>query len=262
MKKKCFFIFSGQPRTFPFSLNPKNFERSTHILNSYNNLIFTDKFKELFDYKVFFSTDDLHLGDTINYFGNDKIGNIHLLDTDYYHTNIKNKINNFSYFIDRYNKNDFGNCRKYINSIAQHHKILDCYNMARHDNDFKNIKYLIRIRMDISLEKNILELIQILENKPEIKIIMSCDHFAIGNPHIMNKYCTGLENNYGKYPFYQNIPYNVNIMNYNGLDRIIWTYAPEKQLYEMLFEYCIQNNLNINNTLLDLFAQKITNLIR
>ena len=38
---------------------------------------------------------------------------------------------------------------------------------------------------------------------------------------------------------------------YHSADKNIWTYAPERQLFEMLFEYCNNNNLDVNNSILD-----------
>jgi hypothetical protein len=66
----------------------------------------------------------------------------------------------------------------------------------------------------------------------------------------MNCYCTGLENNYGHYIYNTPIPDVIPIMHeYNILDKKRWTYAAERQLFEMLFEYCNKNNLDINKTI-------------
>jgi len=87
------FIISGQSRTSPFS----HLNRNMSILDSYNKyhkwfIIFTDELKNTYDYKVYITTDDIHLQDTIDYFGKN-IGNIHLLNTNYYMKNVDNKIN-------------------------------------------------------------------------------------------------------------------------------------------------------------------------
>ena len=62
-KKNIIFLLTGESRTFPFSLNKQ--KRNINILNSYNKFIFTDEFKTLYDYKLYISTDDIHLHDTI-----------------------------------------------------------------------------------------------------------------------------------------------------------------------------------------------------
>ena len=50
IKKNIIFLFSGQSRISPFSHNIQI--RSNDILNSYDELIFTNEFKELYDYKI------------------------------------------------------------------------------------------------------------------------------------------------------------------------------------------------------------------
>ena len=71
------FLFTGNARTFPFNIYHNM--RNAEILDSYNKYIFTDKFKSLYKYKIYISTDDIHLSDTIYYFS-ENIGNIHLLN--------------------------------------------------------------------------------------------------------------------------------------------------------------------------------------
>jgi hypothetical protein len=98
--------------------------------------------------------------------------------------------------------------------------------------------------MDVKITQNILDMLELFTQKPEIEIIMHWTEFAIGKPKIMNIYCTGLENNYGNYKNLINIPNP--LMDFNALDLYNWMYAPERQLFEMLCEYCINNNLDVN----------------
>jgi len=248
-KKTVFFLFSGQSRTSPFSIK-NEMKRSLEILNSYNKYIFTQEFKGKYNYQVFISTDDIHLSDTINYFSEENIGNIHLLDTNYYYKNICSKVKDDSFYLNSYNKKDFGVCRKYDNSIYQHHKILDCYNMIRNSEQFDNVDYIVRLRFDIKINKDISSLITKLETNSNLQIILGFDLFAIGKPEIMDCYCTGLENNYGNYDYNVIIPKELPVMkDYHIMDKNRWTYAPERQLFEMLFEYCNNNNLDINNAI-------------
>ena len=37
--------------------------------------------------------------------------------------------------------------------------------------------------------------------------------------------------------------------DYKYLEKHRWAYAPERQLFEMLFEYCNKHNLSINNVI-------------
>lgn len=250
-KKNIVFLFSGQSRTSPFSLNYEN--RSYEIIKSYNEYIFTEEFLDKYNYKVFISTDDVHLQDTIEYFSESNIGNIHLLDTNYYYKNIDNKVKDVSYYLDNYLKKDFKDFRVYKNSIYQHHKILDCYNMLRESNYFKfNIDYIIRLRLDIKLDTDMCSLINNLDTNTDLEIILGWDLVAIGRPKIIECYCTGLENNYGNYNYNINVPKNLPVMkDYHTIDKKRWTYAPERQLFEMLFDYCNNNSLDINKVIYD-----------
>ena len=69
------FLFSGQARTSPFSLNPS--DNSNIILNSYYKFVFTEKFKRLYKYKIYITSDYLNLHVINMYFGEANIGNIH-----------------------------------------------------------------------------------------------------------------------------------------------------------------------------------------
>ena len=240
------FLFSGQSRTSPFNLNIR--QRYNDILKSYNEYLFTEKFKATYDYKIYITTDNIHLQDTIDYFTPEKIGNIHLLDTDFYLKPITHKIPDSDFFLQKYRKIDFKGNESYDNSICQHHKILDCYNLFR--NDDENPLFIIRIRLDVIIRTNIMDMLNLFKTSPNLNIICDWDFMSIGKSDIINCYCTGLENNYGNYSFFTFVPENPPIMlDYHTVDRNRWTYAPERQLFEMLFEYCNNNNLDINNSI-------------
>ena len=135
---------------------------------------------------------------------------------------------------------------------------MDCYNLFKYDESNTNNKnddddddeYIVRIRLDTVFTQNILELLPYFASNPQCEILMDWDFFAIGKPKIMECYCTGLNNNYGNYNFTTVVPDKFPIMAcYNTVDKFIWTYAPERQLFEMLFEYCNKNNLQINDAI-------------
>ena len=242
------FLFSGNARSFPFNI--ENCKRNNNILDSYNKYLFTKEFKESYKYKIYFSTDDIHLEDTINYFSSNNIGNIHLLNTNFYLKDIDNKTENINKYFHKYNNKDWSNHQKYDNSIEQHYKILDCYNLLKNDKNIEKYDLIIRLRMDVEININILDIISLFTKKPNLEIALCWDFFAIGKPKIMECYCTGLNNNYGNYNYQVKIPDNLPIMqDYNYLDKHRWTYAPERQLFEMLFEYCNNNNLDINEVI-------------
>ena len=256
------FLISGESRTSFLGHNPNK----THIdiLESYNNLIFTDRFKKNYKYKIYITTDDLHLHNTISYFNDNNIGNIHLLNTNYYKKNVKEQSKNIETYFLKYNDNVdwLKNYQKYDNSIRQYYKIMDCYNLFINDHDnninITNCDFIIRLRLDIAFTINILEILEIFKINPQLQIIMDWDFFAIGKPKIMECYSNGLNNNYGKYNYQTYVPDVLPIMHdYKIIDRYRWTYAPERQLFEMLFEYCNKNNFNINDIIKSINCCKI-----
>jgi hypothetical protein len=99
------FIFSGQARSSPFNVDIN--KRDEDILKSYNEYLFTEQFKSTYDYKIYITADDIHVQDTIDYFTSDKIGNIHLLDTNFYLKPITQNIPNIDFFLQKYNDYDF-----------------------------------------------------------------------------------------------------------------------------------------------------------
>ena len=270
------FLFSGQSRTSPFShnYNPNN------ILESYNKFIFTPEFKACYKYSIYITTDDIHLDNTFSYFNETNIGNIHLLNTEYYKKNVKTESKNIEYYLIKYNDNiDWQQgFWKYDNSIRQHYKLMDCYNLFINDSDntinITNCDFIVRLRLDTEFVANILDVLENFKINPTLEIITCYDLFAIGKAKIMECYCNGLNNNYGKYnckyederdwfhKFFQLLlnycnNNNMNINDCNVLDKYKWTYAPERQLFEMLFIYCDKNNLDINNTIKDMYCCNI-----
>lgn len=241
--KNIVFLFSGQSRLFPFAHNPSI--NSINILNSYNNFIFTPEFKSNYKYKIYITTDDIHLHNTISYFNNENIGVIHLLNTNCYINDINIKSKNIQIYYDKYNDNiDWSRkYEKYDSSIEQHYKIMDCYNLfindSNNDINIKNCDFIVRSRLDTEFRENIIDIIRNFDINPKLEIVVCWDLFAIGKPKIMEYYCNGLNNNYGKYDCHDDV------QNY-FIDRnelLRWKYAPETQLFEQLYEFCNKNNL-------------------
>ena len=107
--------------------------------------------------------------------------------------------------------------------------------------------------MDTKFELDLCKQLEKLEKNSNLEIITHYDIAAIGKPDIMKCYCTGLENKFGTYKYTTQLSsLSTPIMhNYNTLERKRWTYAPERQLCEMLFEYCNNKSKNINTVILD-----------
>jgi hypothetical protein len=142
----------------------------------------------------------------------------------------------------------FNGCQIYQNSIYQHHKILDCYNLYINDNKHRDINndIIIRMRLDTIFHSDIMNNLKLLQENTTYQILMARDLFTIGKYSIMKEYRNGLNNNYGNYYFnadLSNINYPLICYDYKTMERIRWTYAPEVQLFEILFEYCNNNNL-------------------
>jgi hypothetical protein len=161
------------------------------------------------------------------------------------------KTTNIQKYLNKYNNKDWTNHQKYEKSIHQHYKILDCYNLLKNDEEmFQNCDYIVRLRMDVEINNNILDILSFFTKNIELQIVLCWDFFALGKPKIMNCYCSGLDNNYGEYCYNTCLPDKLPIMNdYSKLEKFKWTYAAERQLFEMLFEYCNQNELDINKSI-------------
>jgi len=177
-----------------------------------------------------------------------------MMDTNYYLNPIKNEITDVEKYIIEYDKQDFSNVLKFTRSIEQHYKILDCYNLFKNDNPFTKVDYVIRMRPDCIICQDIMESISLFNDNPELQIVIKWDFFAIGKPKIMHEcYCNGLNNNYGHYTYKTIVPDILPVMNdYKYRDHYHWLYAPERQLFEMLYEYCNNNGLDINKTIYDM----------
>ena len=251
-KIKIAILFVGQIRTNSLSLvneHPKD------IINSYDKYFFTNEWKEKVDHDIFITTDDMHLRNTFEYFGNDKIKNIHLMEPNFLLNPISTKIPDEEYFMDIYNKNDFQGLSSYSQNVYQFYKWYDAMNLLNNYNDTKKEQYdyIIKCRLDIQFVSDIMECIHMLQEKKDIQIIGQRDCFAIGRPPIMqNAYMNlitkplfdfrktnyNFKNNLIEYDTYMELKANTSNQGF-----FQWTYAPETQLYESLYEYCSENNM-------------------
>ena len=263
--KKLAFLFSGESRCNPLSHNS---HKRNEILESCNNFLFTKELKENYKYDIFISTDDIHLENTYNYFGIENIKNVHLLNTNFYFETINKNIPNVDHYINRYrNQPKKKGCTRYEGSIYQHYKILDCFNLLENYTSYTDYDYIIRLRLDTVFDCNLLECIQFLDLNSNVQLLTRWDFFGIGKPDIMKCFCSSLNNKYGTYTFNSktdnletvNICLDYNNLKHNEFQR--WTYAPEIQLFETLFEFCEKNQLDINETIKDVLNKDGTNLL-
>jgi len=222
---------------------------------------------------MFFSTDDINLEKTVSYFSMENIGNIHLLEptnlgnfcgkinlpgtpdkTEFYLKDTMYKTKDVKDYFEEYEKIDFRGFMKYPNTVYQQHKILDCYNLFKSSADFDDCDYIVRMRFDCKFTANIIDMIELFTENPELDLLIDWDWFAIGKPNIMKCYCNGLDNNLFSYNYKTPVPAVLPVMGYGdvyyfNLNPYIWTYAPERVVFEMLFDYCNKNNLDMNKTI-------------
>lgn len=261
------FLFSGQARTSPFSLNPR--DNSNIILNSYDKFVFTEKFKKLYKYKIYITSDDLNLHVIKMYFGEANIGNIHLIDRCYYKKPVDVECKNISEYISQYDSNsDWDkNYMKHYNSIEQHYKILDCYNLynsdCSRDINIKNPDFVVRLRLDTEFENDLCDMLDMFKENPKLELIMCWDWGIIGKPDVMNMVCNCLDNNYGKFGYDIDISYIPRFFHeIYGWDRFRWKYSPERQLFEMIFTYFNKRGIIINDDTRILTSLHFVNIVK
>ena len=146
-------------------------------------------------------------------------------------------------------------CESYPGSILQNYKVLDAFHLLEQNRS--NYDFIIRIRLDVIFIRNIMDCFNKFSENPDLHIIGQHDFFFIGKPLIMKFYCTSLDRKYGKYNFnITNHVFKANVIDYETYNNNFkkqnykrWTYVPEIQVWETLFEFCSINNLDIDKTI-------------
>lgn len=147
------------------SLN-SNYNKDNLILEATSKYFLNDEFKSKYDYDVFFSVDTIDIEKAKEYFGEDRLINVHITETDWTLQPIDNKLlNDYNYYHNEYLKIDFENCEKHINALYQYYRMYSAYNLLKNHQKKTNITYdyLVRIRPDIRLMQDIIPLFNILE---------------------------------------------------------------------------------------------------
>jgi hypothetical protein len=257
--KRIAILFGGENR-LDF-LSGKLSDNSIQIKN-YNEYLFTNEFKKKYNYDIFISTDNINMENCVNYFGKNKLKNIHLttLKNDISYLNkIEKNILHFEYYNNIYFNQDTTIYWRYDNHIYYHYRLYDMYNLLyNYDNDLlKNYDYIIYIRIDVFLNTNIINYLDILDKNNNIKIFTQGNIFTIGRPSISEKLLKIItrEKYYNKH--LNKINYNFNLTNESIVSKEFfynddiehqkrYSLCSELQFIECLFEYCVENNLDID----------------
>ena len=263
-KKKIAICFSGQARENGLGYNTVDDlsdylkENCLHdILESYEKNFFTSEFKENVDYDIFIATDNINIEKTLQFFGKDNVKNVYLYDDNYYLNPIESKLNSIEFYTKRLYENITD--RNYIiypTLIPQYHKLAACFELLTNYKNAYEYDYIIRSRLDVVYTYEIYNFIRELINNPSCIYTGSDDHFSIGRPDIMKVYFD-LINNFGTYHAYHlrdNFKRNATTIETwkecltNPVHAIAYRYST-LQLLESLYQYCDNNNLDIDTSL-------------
>jgi hypothetical protein len=263
IKTKIAILFSGEVRENGLGYNtitelPKYLkENYLHdILESYEKNFFTSEFKNNVEYDIFISTDNINIEKTLDFFGKENVKNIFLYNTDYYLHNIKSNLPSVHHYINRLYEITDNKYIRYPTGILQYHKMASCFEMLTNYTNVENYDYIIRSRLDTVYEHDIFNYIKELNNNPQCLYVGNDDQFGIGRPDIMKVYFN-LINNFGTYHThhlrdnFKDSIVDINTWKSHLIDidiAITWRYA-SLQLSESLYQYCDNNNLDIDTSL-------------
>lgn len=248
--KKVAILFSGQIRENTLGYNDNACE---DISNSYSTHFITDKFKEHCDYDIFIETDNINIEKTLDFFGKDKVKNIHCENTGYYLCPVESKLQSVEFYMDRYYKLTDEGFTRFPESIYQYHRIARCFELLENYKNPEEYDYIIRSRLDTVYENNIFEYFEHLNNNKKCQIMAYDEAFAIGRPQIMRVYFDMINNSptYQTHNLRDNFKLNmVSIENWKNCLKTQWHYLKYSslQIYESLYQYCDANNLDIDTT--------------
>jgi hypothetical protein len=261
-KPKIGFLFTGHIRSNPlgFTNNP-NFK----ILKSFNEFIFSEEFKNKYDYDIFISTDTIDIHRTCDFFDPTCVKNIKCTNQfnlpPFYLNNLNNYIYSESFFKELFfqqpNIHNYNYNIGVEQIIGQMYRIYDAFNMLNNYDDYNNYDFICKIRLDVEITENIIESINKMNNDNNIQMIGSWGAIScIGKPEIMKYYCESIINNMGYYDFTTSnyVFDNFFITAYEfylecKLHPYRWKYTMDMQLMEHMLRYCSEKNLDINKTI-------------
>lgn len=238
-KKKIAFIFSGQARSSPFSIIHK--DRSNIIKKSLTT-IFNSNLSKKYNYKIYINVDIIDVDSVINFFGIDKIGNIHVTDSDFYLNPIVNKSVPLEKYLHNYEvPTPF---QSYPHTINQYWRLYDSYNLYLNDNFFKDADYFVRLRHDVDIQFTKISFLDLLTKIKPYDLFYDSDIIAIGNNKVMDTYCNAVNLKFGKFDvskdlILRNEKYSLIFDIYR------WTFSAEVQLFTILFRWYCEKGINI-----------------
>lgn len=232
------FLISGQSRTNGLGLNPT---KHSAILDSWDKYIFTNEFKANYEYDIFITTDNLDVSATLEYFGPDRVKNVHLMDTDYYMKSVT-VIPPVSEYLHSYKIPCGFMC--YPNMVHQLYKMFDCFNLMKEEG--LPYDYIVRLRFDIVLHHDIMDCLAKLNM---VEMVNYSEIFFLGKYECMSWAYQLLLHN-GVYNPYETGHYMLGWGKDRKLpnERHIWAYSHEAQASEHMYKYYEERKQSVDDT--------------
>lgn len=240
-KERVAFLISGQARTNPLSLNPV---KHSVITDAWNKYIFTEGFKNKYDYDIYISTDNIDVNATLTYFG-DHVKNIHCMDNNWYYKPIQKKIYPIEGFIRSYRVPP--GFQSYPNIVFQAYKKYDCYNLMKEEG--LQYDYIVRLRCDTVLHQNIEDCLSKLDKKDIILYSAIC---TIGKYDVMSWVHQLILFNGNYNPYIEG--HNCMLVWGKPLptDSRRWAYSHESQTSEHIRKYYTDKGLSVDDAVLNM----------
>jgi hypothetical protein len=252
-KKRIALLICGQTRTNPLSNNSVKHEIITDAWDKY---IFSEKFKELYSYDIYISTDNINIDNAQEYFGKDNVKNIHTLDNDWYLNPVETKIPTQKELlpVDKIPPGYWD----YPAIPPMYYKVYDCYNLMK--NNHIEYDYITRLRFDTVIQTDILECLNRLEQDGQ-ELVLYADMFFIGKKDIM---CYILEfiHSVNKHTAYCDKTLGSMIVWGDPAgklppDEARWAYSAEGQISEYLRLYYLKQNVEAGTKIICMNMSRI-----
>jgi hypothetical protein len=250
MKPRVAILFTGQVRSNQLN---DTCENDTVILDSTSKFFINEEFKAKYDYDIFISTNTLDISAAKEYFGTN-LKNVHLIERGYYLESIQTHIPEFEVFRNKLMSYNYEG--KWVSSgnFWSVYRYLDACNLMENYMAQTGVKYDInvRCRLDTPFFQNLVPLFDEIIFNPSLHVITLHEMFTLGRPDIMRNYFRIIE---GKYMLYRKgdtkyifnsfmMPYTEYYTCDDG-----YFFCSEVQASEYFFEYCTNNNLDIQTAL-------------
>jgi hypothetical protein len=245
MKKRVCILLTGQMRVNSLNLGELN---DNTLIDSFNTCLLNDNFKEKYNFDVFISTDSIDIEKAKTFFGDENLKNVFLYDSNWYLNNINHNIKSFEHYEDKYSKINFEECYSNSHILFMIYRLYTAYNLMINYQMETDIKYdyVIKLRPDSKLTKNIMELFDILETT-DTQIITEHDHLVITKYELSDIF--KLMENYGEYN--ENVNQKYNLYKYFFRDGIVYPdnvfrFSPEKQFSDNISDKILSKGYDFN----------------